>query len=454
MSIYKAYDIRGVVPGEFHAGLARDIAHAFVDVMGARRLLLGRDMRTHSPGIAAAAAQGAMRAGADVVDVGLVTTPMSYFGVGRLGLDAGLMVTASHNPAEYNGFKLCGAGAAPVSGDREIPEIARRVAAGGLKPAAKAGSLSLRDVRADYVAHVTSLGGKGRALRVAVDGMNGMGGPVALEILSRLGHRVDAILSEPDGAFPHHEANPLKEENLRDLKALVLRTGADLGVGLDGDADRAIFVDEAGATVPNDLATALLARGVLTRHPRAAVVYDLRSSWALREEIERLGGVPVRERVGHSFLKGTMRARKSPFGGELSGHTYWEENYTADSAMIAIVRMLDAVREGGKPLSGLLRPLRRYAGTGEVNFVVEDKDARIREMAETFRDGKVDFLDGVTVAYADWWFNVRPSNTEPLLRLVLEARTEALRERGLARVLAILGEPDGKSRSDRTARRL
>lgn len=441
MSIFKAYDIRGVYPSEIDEKAARAIAAAFVDFLGARRILLARDMRTHSPSLAEAAREGALGAGADVVDAGLVTTPMSYFGVGRLELDGGLMVTASHNPGQYNGFKLCGRGAAPLSGDRGIPDIADRVARGVPGPGARRGTLTARDLTGDYVDHVAALGTR-TPLRVAVDGGNGMGGPVALAILERLGCRVDAIYTEPDGRFPHHEANPLKEENLRDLQALVRRTGADLGIGFDGDADRAIVVDETGRTVPNDLLTALLAADALKRHPGTAVVYDLRSSWALREEVEHAGGIPVRERVGHSFLKATMRARGAAFGGELSGHTYWQENYQADSAMIAMVRTLAVLHEAGRPLSALVAPLRRYHGTGEVNFTVEDKDARIREIARAFADGRIDFLDGITVEYPDGWFNVRKSNTEPLLRLVLESRTAEGKARLLARVLAVLGEPE------------
>ena len=441
MSIFKAYDIRGVYPSEIDEKQAGAIAGAFVAWLGAKRILVGRDMRTHSPSLAEAAIAGALAAGADVVDAGLITTPMSYFGVGRLKLDGGLMVTASHNPGKYNGFKLCGPGAGPISGDKGLPEI-EAMSKSGVPAAARRGTRTSKDLKADYVAHVASLAGKGKPLTVSVDGGNGMGGPFALDILARLGHRAEAIYCDPDGRFPNHEANPLKAENLRDLQALVKRTGASVGVAFDGDADRAIFVDEAGGAVPNDLLTALLAPSVLKRHPGAAIVYDLRSTWAVREEIQKAGGVPVRERVGHSFIKATMRERKSPFGGELSGHTYWAENYTADSAMIALVRVLSLLQETGRPLSGLVKPLKRYAGTGEVNFVVADKDAKTREVEKIFADGRIDHLDGITVEYPDWWFNVRKSNTEPLLRLCLEATTPEGREKGLQRVLAVLGEPE------------
>ncbi len=446
MGIFKAYDIRGLYPSEIDEKQAKAIAEAFVVYLGAKRILIGRDMRTHSPSLAEAAVEGALSVGADVVDVGLVTTPMSYFGVGKLGLDGGLMVTASHNPGKYNGFKLCREGAGPISGDKGLPEI-EAMSKAGVPASAKRGTRAVLDLKSGYVAHVVGLAGKGRALTVAVDGGNGMGGPFALEILQKLGHRAEAIYCDPDGRFPNHEANPLKAENLRDLQALMKRTGAGVGVAFDGDADRAIFVDEKGEAVPNDLLTALLAPSVLKRHPGAAIVYDLRSTWAVREEIEKAGGVPVRERVGHSFIKATMRQRKSPFGGELSGHTYWAENYTADSAMIAMVRVIGLLQETGRPLSGLVRPLQRYAGTGEVNFVVSDKDAKIREVEKAFADGRVDFLDGITVEYPDWWFNVRKSNTEPLLRLCLEARTPNLKEKGLKRVLAVLGEPEKSAHS-------
>ncbi len=441
MSIFKAYDIRGVYPDEISEKDAKAIAGAFVAYLGAKRILLGRDMRTHSPSLAEAAVEGALAAGADVVDVGLITTPMSYFGVGRLGLDGGLMVTASHNPGKYNGFKLCREGAGPISGEKGLPEI-EALSKTGVPVAAKRGTRTTRDLKTDYVAHVAGLAGKGRALSVAVDGGNGMGGPFALEILHRLGHEYEALYCDPDGRFPNHEANPLKAETLRDLQAVVRRNGAAFGVAFDGDADRAIFVDETGEPVPNDLFTALLAPVVLKAHPGAVIVYDLRSTWAVREEISKAGGVPVRERVGHSFIKATMRARKSPFGGELSGHTYWAENYTADSAMIAMVRLIGLLQHASKPLSGLVAPLRRYFSTGEVNFVVADKDAKIREVEKVFADGRIDFLDGITVEYPDWWFNVRKSNTEPLLRLCLEAKTAEGKEKGLKRVLAVLGEPE------------
>ena len=450
MGIFKAYDIRGKVPSELDPDLARKIGHAFARLLSARRLVVGRDMRTHSPAIAGAVIEGIRDAGCDVLSIGLASTPMAYFAIGSLPCDGGLNVTASHNPGEYNGMKLSGKGASPISGATGIQEIERLCANGDLAPSRSRGKLEEADVLQKYAEHVARFAHLDRPLEIAVDASNGMAGHTLPPILERLPSiRPHTLYMEPDGRFPNHEANPLKESNLDPLRALVRRTTAPIGMCFDGDADRCCFVDESGRTVGNDLITALLAREVLARKPGSPVVYDLRSSWVVREEVARAGGVPVRDRVGHSFMKATMRARGAWFGGELSGHFYFKENYTCDSGELAMISALNLLARDARPFSGMVEELRRYHSTGEVNFEVADKDAAIRTLRAKYADGKQDELDGITVEYGDlgdrewWWFNVRASNTEPLLRLNLEASARGLRDEKRAELVGILGEPHG-----------
>lgn len=453
MSIFKAYDIRGLVPSELDAPRARRIGRAFADFLGARRLLVGRDMRSHSPELAAAVCEGIRDAGCDVVDIGLASTPMTYYGIGRdPGLDGGLCVTASHNPGQYNGMKLCGRGATPISGATGIREIERLVAAPAPPAAARRGAYTQLELLAAYADHVASFARLGGPIEVAIDAANGMAGYTLPAILERLPLvRASTMLMEPDGTFPVHEANPLKEENLDPVRELVRSSRARLGVGFDGDADRCCFVDEAGRTVPADLMTALLAGPFLRSHPGRPIVYDLRSSWVVKEVVRAGGGEAIRDRVGHSFIKATMRARNAIFGGELSGHFYFAENFTTDSGVLALVsalNLLSAPENRGRSFSSLVAGLRRYHATGEINFHVADKDAAIARLKATFADGRQDELDGITVEYGDldspdwWWFNVRASNTEPLLRLNLEARTAELRDAKRAQLVALLGEPE------------
>jgi phosphomannomutase len=449
MSIFKAYDIRGIVPDQLDATLARRIGDAFARFLGARRLVVGRDMRTHSPQIAGAVIEGMRGAGADVIDIGLASTPMAYFAIGSIDCDGGLNVTASHNTGEYNGMKLSGRGASPISAANGIRDVERIAGAAESEPAARRGALEQRDLLADYADHVARFAGLDREVRIAVDCSNGMEGHTLGPILERIPRaRATAIFTELDGTFPNHEANPLKEENLDPVRALVRSSGAEIGVGFDGDADRCCFVDETGRTVGNDLMTALLAREYLKRHPGAPIVYDLRSSWVVKEEIRRAGGVPVRDRVGHSFIKATMRQRGAPFGGELSGHFYFGENFVCDSGVIAMVSALNLLSRSKTPFSALVADLRRYHSTGEVNFHVADKPAAIAALKKRYADGRQDELDGITVEYGDvgdgdwWWFNVRASNTEPLLRLNLEAATAGERDRRRAEIIGMLGEPE------------
>ena len=441
MGIFKAYDVRGLVPEELTPDAALRIGGAAARFFGGGAVAVGRDARTHSPALRDALVEGLRRAGADVVDLGLVATPMLYFAVDSLALAGGVMVTASHNPAHYNGFKLCGPHAVPVgeaTGLREIERLAGEPAAAAARP----GALRQHDVRDAYVEHLLALTPARPALRVAIDCGNGMAGVGLEPLLLRLPLRVERLYFEPDGRFPNHPADPLVVENLADVQAAVRRTGADLGVALDGDGDRAVFVDERGEPVRSDLVTALLARAVLATHPGATVLYDLRSSRAVPEEIRAAGGVAEMCRVGHSFVKAQMRERGALFAGELSGHFYFRfsDTLVADDGSAAVMALLDVLAREGRPLSELVAPLARYAASGEINRRVADPARLLRAVEADHRGARVSHLDGLLVEYPDWWFNLRPSNTEPVLRLNLEARDPARmaaeRDRLIARMEA------------------
>lgn len=453
MGIFKAYDIRGIVPSELDAATAAKIGHAFATLLKAKRLLVGQDMRVHSPEIAEAVMNGMRDAGADVVSIGLASTPMTYFAIGSQDVDGGLCVTASHNGGEYNGMKLCGRGATPISKANGIADIETMCAAEypGLT-AEKRGELEEIDLLGAYGEHVSSFSDMPNDVSICIDAANGMAGHTLPTILPQLPKaHPKSIFMEPDGTFPNHEANPIKEENLDDVRELVKAEAAAIGVGFDGDADRCCFVDETGQTVPADLMTALLAGEFLEREPGAHIVYDLRSSWVVKEEIQRLGGVPLRDRVGHSFIKATMRKHNAIFAGELSGHFYFRDNFVCDSgalAMVSALNLLSRPANQGKPFSKLVENLRRYHATGEINFVVEDKEAAIADLKARYSEGRQDELDGITVEFGDlgdedwWWFNVRMSNTEPLLRLNLEARQASTRDARRDELIALLGSPE------------
>ncbi len=444
MSIFKAYDIRGIYPDELDEKTAEKIGAAFARFLDAGNLVVGRDMRTMAPAIEEAVIRGITSTGCDVTRIGLSSTPMAYFAIGKLPCDGGLNVTASHNPPQYIGFKLCREGARPLSGDtgiQKIREMVESLSDADVR-ADRPGEVSDVDVRDDYVKHVLSFAEEIRPMTICVDYANGMGAYVIPRILDALPQvEVHALYDELDGTFPNHEANPLKEENLEDLRKLVLETGADLGVEFDGDADRCAFMDGEGKVVSSDLITAILARDLLAKHPGKGILYDIRSSRVVPEEIRRLGGRPVRERVGHSFMKETMRREDCAGGGELSGHYYFADNYFSDSGIIALLKILNVLTKEGKSLKEVADALRKYPSTGEINFRVEDKEGLIRKLAEIYKDGKIDWLDGITVSYPDWWFNVRPSNTEPYLRLVLEADDEELLRKKKEELVSILGTP-------------
>jgi phosphomannomutase len=434
MPVFKAYDVRGKYPTEIDESLAERLGGAVVRFLKARRIAVGRDVRLSAPAIASALANGA---GCEVVDIGLCTTPMLYFAVGSLGLDGGVMVTASHNPPEDIGFKICREKAFPIgekTGLKEIERMAADKAQGGSK-------ITPRSLQAEYRTHLRRQIEKAPKLKIAVDTAHGAVGAHFDAIFGDLPIDFVRLCWEPDGRFPSHEPNPLKDENIVDLQETMRKTGADLGVAFDGDGDRCMFLGPGGVRIGCDHITVLLARAELRRHPGSPIVYDLRSSRVVPEEIRKAGGRPIRDRVGHSFIKETMKTNDAAFGGELSGHFYFRDHYFADSGMMALAKVLDLLGREGKPIDELLAPLRRTSATGEINFKVADKDAIVRTLREKFRDGRQDTLDGITIEYDDWWFNVRSSNTEPLLRLNLEADTRELLEQKRTLLYSMLGTP-------------
>jgi len=441
MSVFKAYDIRGVYGEQIDEDLAERIGRAYVAEVSPARVVVGHDMRPCAPAIAAALTRGITACGADVVSLGMVSTPMLSYALGKGGFDGGIMVTASHNPAEYIGMKLARKGAVPMSRDAGIGAMERRILDGKLPAdAAKPGRVEAGDFSDEYAGMVAGHAHFGRRLKVVIDCGNGMGGHEWPLVARHLDLDVVPLYFELDGTFPNHEANPLNHDTLKVLRETVVKERADLGIAFDGDADRAGFVDETGTVVTNDLATALMAADVLARE-KGPVVYDLRSSRALPEEIRKHGGTPIRGRVGHSFMKKAMAEQGCVFGGEYSGHYYFRENYNTESATLAVVSICNILAAGAQTLSQRLAPLRRYLQTGEVNFQVDDKQARMEAIEKAFPDAESDWLDGITVQYPEWWCNVRPSNTEPLLRLNLEANDEATFEEAKKKVFAILGTP-------------
>jgi len=447
--VFKAYDLRGAVPDELDEVLAAAVGHAFVEVAceaagaGGRRVVVGRDMRPSSPGLAGAFADGAAAAGADVTMIGLASTDQLYFASGSLGAP-GAMVTASHNPAGHNGIKLCRAGAAPIGRDTGLGELRDRVDAGKRRTAEPPGTIRELDVLAAYADHLRRLAPvTGRRLRVVVDAGNGMAGLTAPAVLGPLELDLVELYFELDGTFPHHEANPIEPENLRDLQAAVVEHRADLGLAFDGDADRCFVVDEQGRAVSPGAVTALIAVRELEREPGAAVVHNLITGRAVPELVRERGGTPVRTRVGHSYIKAVMAETGAVFGGEHSGHFYFRDFWRADSGMLAALHVLAALAGQDRPLSEVVAEYTRYVASGELNSTVADP-ASVLVSLETALGGEpgaeVDHLDGLTVTTSDWWVNVRSSNTEPLLRLNAEAVDEPTMVAVRDRVLGLIRE--------------
>ncbi|HEV7301444.1 MAG TPA: phosphomannomutase/phosphoglucomutase [Tepidisphaeraceae bacterium] len=453
--IFKAYDVRAVYPSPLNEEMAWKVGHAAAQYLKRSRaalpadkkvaredtMVVGRDMRPHSPDLANALMDGIRSVGMNVVDVGMVDTSFIYFAINELDTVGGIMTTASHNPIQYNGFKISGPKAKPIgaaSGLGDIKRIASTLRVGntGLK-----GQIVEQDLWPAYRKHVLQFMDLKRKLRVVVDASNGMAGKMVPLVFNDVPNlEIIPLLFEITGSFVH-DPNPLVDSNLDMLKAKVRETGADLGGCFDGDADRCFFVDELGQTIGCDILTAVMAKDFLIEQPGATIVYDLRSSHVVPDEIKAAGGVPKRDRVGHAFIKKTMAETKAVFGGELSGHFYFQGNFYADSGAIAFAKVLSVLSKQAAPASAQLKPFSKYFQTGEVNFLVDDKDAKIREIAEAYKTGKSDYLDGITVDMGDWWFNVRKSNTEPLLRLNLEAPSKAMLDDKFKELKKLLGEP-------------
>ncbi|MBN1765580.1 MAG: phosphomannomutase/phosphoglucomutase [Sedimentisphaerales bacterium] len=452
-SIFKAYDIRGLYPSQIDEEAAWKIGHATAQFLRsllqgydrgmetAQSVTVGHDMRKHSPSLAQALIKGMNASGANVIDIGMIDTPQMYFAINHLGTCGGVQITASHNPAQYNGCKISGLQARPIGQDTGLLEIKHIATALRHTEGAGHGAVQQKDLTEPYRRHVLSfLSSNLKPLKIVIDASNGMAGKWVPLIFGDLGLDITALNFEHDGTFKH-DPNPLVEANKEELKQKVKDKNADLGICFDGDADRLMVVDELGETVGCDLMTALMAEMFLKKHPRSTIVFDLRSSRVVPEEIKRYGGQPRRERVGHVFMKKALKESQGIFGGELSGHFYYRDNFFADSGMITFAHMLNILSASDKPLSELIKPLKRYVTSGEMNFEVEDKKAMMDQLAQKYADAKIDYLDGVTIQYPDWWFNCRPSNTEPLLRLTVEANNQETLKKNLAELKKMLGKP-------------
>jgi len=444
-SIFKAYDVRGLYPSEVNEEAAREIGRGFVAYLQAKRIAVSRDMRLSSPSVAAAFIEGARAQGADVVDYGMMGTDMMYYAVARDGLDGGAQITASHNPKEYNGIKMVRREAFPLSGDAGIGDIRDMIAGGQLPPPAdRPGGLSQTNVVDDYVTRVLGFIDRSiiKPFNVVLDAGNGIGGLVAPLLFKNLPCRTTSLCMEVDGSFPNHEANPLIEENRRDIVERVIREKADIGIAWDGDADRVFFIDGTGEFVAGDFITALLAEAFLIKNPGSKIVYDVRASYAVKDIVAKYGGTALMNRVGHAFFKRRMREENAIFGGEVTGHYYFRDFYYADNGFIPALLILELMSRKGQTLAELLAPLReKYFISGEINTRLKDGTSAQEKMdglAAMYTEGRTYSMDGVSVEFHDWHFNVRASNTEPLLRLNLEATTLDKMEQKRDEVLAFI----------------
>ena len=442
-AIFKAYDIRGTVPDQLDAETCRRIGFAFARFAKSPRVLMARDMRESGVELSQAFAEGVTSTGVDVVDLGMASTDLVYFAAGKLDAP-GAMFTASHNPAKYNGIKLCLAGAKPIGQDTGLAEIKATAASDeAAAPAAAGGprgTVTEQNLLDDYASHVRSFAdlSKLRPLKVIADTANGMGGLVAPRVFEGLPFDLEILFPELDGSFPNHPADPIQPENLKSLQARITETGAAVGLAFDGDADRVFLVDEQAQPISGSTTTAMVARAMLAKSPGSKVIYNLICSKAVPEIIRESGGEPIRSRVGHSFIKAVMADTGAVFGGEHSGHYYFRDNYRADSGLIATMVVLQLLSEAGQPLSEVRKPFERYADSGEINTEVSDPQSVIERVASAYSSAEQDRLDGLTVDFGDWWFNLRPSNTEPLLRLNLEAATRAECEQRTGEVLEVI----------------
>ena len=431
-NLFKSYDVRGIYPTEINEDVAYQIGRCFVPLLGAKSVAVGRDMRPSGERLFTAFARGASEAGAGVTDIGLVSTDALYFAVGKYGFDGGVMITASHNPANYNGMKFTRDRAQAISLDTGLGQIRDRILSGSLpEKAAKPGAITQRNVLEDFGAHCLSFidAKTVKPFKIAIDAGNGMAGETVPYVFKNLPCEVTPLYFELDGSFPNHPASPIEPENMIDLQAAVRKHGCDLGVAFDGDADRMFIVDEKGDLVDGSTVTALVALNTLKRFPGSKILYNLICSRSVPELIEKYGGIPIRSQVGHSLIKKTMREQDAIFGGEHSGHFYFKNNWYADSGMIALLQCLELFSQANKPVSEVIAPIDTRFRSGEINSTVADAKAKMQEIEEHYKDAQIDHLDGVTVSYPDWWMNVRPSNTEPLLRLNVEGDTKELMER-------------------------
>ncbi len=441
--LFKSYDVRGIYPSELNDDIAYGIGRCFPSLVGGARIVVGRDMRPSGESLFEAFARGATEAGADVTYIGMVSTDALYFAVGKYGFDGGVMITASHNPAQYNGMKFTRANAEAISLDTGLSTIRDQISSGKLPaPAQSIGKIVEQNILDGFAEHCLSFidAKKIKPFKVAIDAGNGMAGETVPHVFKHLPCEVVPLYFELDGTFPNHPASPIEAENMVDLQAAVRKHGCDLGVAFDGDADRMFIVDEKGELIDGSTVTLLVALNTIKKHPGAKILYNLICSRSVPEMVEKAGGVPIRSKVGHSIIKKTMRERDVVFGGEHSGHFYFKDNWYADSGMIALMQCLEVFSESKQSVSATIAPLDTRFRSGEINSHVADVPAALKRLQDYFKDARVDHLDGVTIAYPDWWLNVRPSNTEPLLRLNVEGDTKELMERHRDEALGIIRE--------------
>ena len=439
-SIFKAYDIRGIYPQEINDDIAYLIGKAFVRYLNPRIVVIGRDMRLSSDTLFKSLVRGITEAGADVIDIDLCTSDALYFTVGKFGYDSGAMITASHNPPEYNGIKMCREEAVPLSGKEGIEQIKEIILKRDFSNPEKKGEVRNQDIQPDYIQHLLSFiePQKIKPFKIVADAGNGIAGKVLPDFFSHLPCKLIPMFFELDGSFPNHVPNPMIPENMVPLRKRILEEKADFGVAFDGDADRMFLVDEKGVTLGGDIVAALVAKRLLQKEKGATILYNVPCSRTVREVIQQNGGIPIRTPVGHALIKPLMKKYNAIFGGEHSGHFYFRQNYFADSGMIALSVCLELLSEEDKPLSQLVSSIDHYFRTGEINSRVENVPKKLKAIVSQYKDAKIDHLDGITIEYPDWWFNVRPSNTEPLLRLNLEAKTSELLEQKKSEVLNLI----------------
>jgi len=439
-SIFKAYDIRGIYPKELNDDVIYLIGKAFVQYLKPRTVVIGRDMRVSSDALFKSLSRGITEAGADVIDIGLCTSDALYFAVGKFGYDSGAMITASHNPPEYNGIKMCKQEAVPLSGKEGIEQIREIILKGDFLTPGKKGVVKKQDIQTDYIQHLLAFiePQKIKPYKIVADAGNGIAGKVLPDFFSHLPCKLFPMFFELDGSFPNHVPNPMIPENMVPLRKKILEEKADFGVAFDGDADRMFLVDEKGVTLGGDIVAALVAKSLLKKEKGATILYNVPCSKTVREVIQQNGGIPIRTPVGHALIKPLMKKYNAIFGGEHSGHFYFRQNYFADSGMIALSVCLELLSDEDKLLSQLVSSIDHYFRTGEINSRVEDVPKKLKAIESQYKNAKIDYLDGITIEYPDWWFNLRPSNTEPLLRLNLEANTKELLEKKKSEVLNLI----------------